>query len=306
MASNEPKRVLVTGASGFTGQYVTTELKKAGYRVITLGSKPAEGKDCFQVDLLDSEQLTAVVQQSRPDHVIHLAAIAFVAHADARAFYDVNLIGTRYLLQALSMSDHPLTSVLLVSSANVYGNSSAGSLSEQTAPDPVNDYAVSKLAMEYMAHTYRAKLPLIITRPFNYTGVGQESHFVIPKIVSHFRERKSEIELGNLQVWRDFGDVRKVAQAYRQLIETPAAVGHTINISTGKATSLGEIIGICEQITGHSLDVKVNRAFVRENEVQTLTGNSDLLRSLIPDWSPLDIRDTLSWMLTGDDVSSPA
>lgn len=304
MKSYQPTKVLVTGASGFTGQYVVRELKSAGYQVIELGSKTVSRENYYQVDLLDYEQLSKIITDIKPDYVIHLAAIAFVGHGDVRAFYDVNLVGTRYLLQALSAPGQNVKSVLLASSANVYGNSSAGSLSEQASPDPVNDYAVSKLAMEFMARTYRKKLPIIITRPFNYTGIGQEPYFVIPKIVSHFRERKAELELGNTEVWRDFGDVRAVAKAYRQLLEVPAAIGKTINVSTGKATSLGDIIRICEAITGHTLTVKVNPAFIRENEVKTLTGNAQLLHSLIPDWQPTDIKHTLAWMLAGDAASS--
>ncbi len=303
MTSNEQKRVLVTGASGFTGYYVSQELKRAGYQVIGLSSNPVDAEGFYQADLLDSQQIESIIHEARPDYVIHLAGIAFVGHGDIKAFYDVNLVGTRYLLEALRNASHRVQSVILASSANIYGNAKGGSLSEDTPPDPVNDYAVSKLAMEYMARTYREKLPIIITRPFNYTGVRQEPHFVIPKIVSHFRERKPELELGNLKVWRDFGDVRKVAQAYASLIAIPEAIGQTINISTGRATSLADIIRICEETTGHSLDVKVNPAFVRENEVQTLTGNPGLLQSLVPDWSPLDIRETLRWMLNADSLS---
>ena len=303
MNLHRPIKVLVTGASGFTGKYVVRELKAAGYLVVELGSQSSDRENYFQIDLLDYTQLHQVINEIKPDHVIHLAAVAFVGHGDARAFYDVNLVGTRYLLQALSTLEHAVTSVLLASSANIYGNSSSGSLSEQTLPDPINDYAVSKLAMEYMARIYRERLPIIITRPFNYTGIGQEPHFVIPKIVSHFRELQAELELGNTEVWRDFGDVRAVARAYRQLIEVPSAIGKTINLSTGRATSLGEIIRMCEKITGHSLSVKVNPAFVRENEVKTLTGDASLLQSLLPDWHPIDIQDTLGWMLTEDSLS---
>ena len=112
-----------------------------------------------------------------------------------------------------------------------------------TPPAPANDYAVSKLAMEYLAKTYSVRLPLIICRPFNYTGVGQAEAFLLPKIVAHVRKGATEIELGNLDVARDFSDVRDVSSIYARLIQTPAAVGATLNICSGKAYTLREVLG---------------------------------------------------------------
>ena len=298
-----PTRVLVTGLLGFTGRYLHTELEAHGLEVWGLGAQPAPGQLRYvQADLCDSASVQSAVAQVQPHAVVHLAAIAFVGHGhggeDADAFYRTNLIGTRHLLAALAKLPQPPRSVLLASSANIYGNATAGQLDEATPPQPANDYAVSKLAMEHMARLWQHALPITIARPFNYTGVGQSDHFLLPKIVSHYRRRASTLELGNLDVWRDFSDVRAVAQAYRRLLQTPAAAGQTVNICSGQTHSLRGVLALAAQISGHQLQVQVNPAFVRANEVQTLSGNPARLRALIgPDWHSPPLQDTLRWML---------
>lgn len=299
-----PRRVLVTGLTGFTGRYVQAALQQYGWQVWGLGAQPAPAnlgiptQNYLQADLLDGTALVQAVAQARPHAVIHLAAIAFVGHCDADAFYCVNLLGTRHLLAALAALPQPPARVLLVSSANIYGNQAEGMLDEATPPQPANDYAVSKLAMEHMARLWAAQLPITIVRPFNYTGVGQSGDFLLPKIVAHFRRRASCIELGNLDVWRDFSDVRAVADAYCRLLDAPAAVGTTVNVCSGLSHSLREVISIAEQITGHTLQVNVNPAFVRANEVKTLLGNPARLHALIGgDWVTPPLHDTLRWML---------
>ena len=295
------KHALITGINGFTGRYVAAELSAAGYRVFGLGAGavPYDGPDYYQVDLMDVTALTNVVTSIKPNVVVHLAAIAFVGHGDADAFYNINLLGTRNLLQALSHRDNSLDAVLLASSANVYGNGTAGKLSETTAPNPANDYAVSKLAMEYMARLWMDKLPVFITMPFNYTGVGQADNFLLPKIVKHFKAKAPVIELGNIDVWRDFTDVRALSQAYVKLLQAKPT-GEVINICSGRTYSLRKIIELCEKITGHHLEIQVNQAFVRANEVKTLSGDTTKLQSFIPEWDVPPLEDTLRWMLESD------
>ena len=296
-------KILVTGADGFTGRYLAAELQRAGYEVHGLVHKPvALGKvpgvrALHVADLSDAARLAAVVNEVQPDKVAHLAAIAFVAHGDIEAIYRTNLVGTRHLLEALAQSNAPLDAVLLASSANVYGNSVGGVLDENTPPAPANDYAVSKLAMEYAARLYAGRLPLIMARPFNYTGVGQAESFLIPKIVNHVRRRAPLIELGNLDVARDFSDVRNVVQLYRRLLEAPAAVGQTLNVCSGQAWSLNDVLAMVREISGHDFEVRVNPAFVRQNEVKTLLGSRARLDVVVGEVPEIALRDTLRWML---------
>ena len=290
------KRALITGIHGFTGRYMAVELKAQGCEVIGIGRQPSEEAGYYQVDLADTAALQKLLAEIQPDIVVHLAAVAFVGHGVADAFYQVNLIGTRNLLEAIDACGKSPDCVLIASSANVYGNASEGSLDETTPASPANDYAVSKLAMEHMANLWQARLPLIIARPFNYTGVGQDENFLLPKIVAHFLRKADRIELGNLDVWRDFSDVRAVVSAYRGLLEVQP-LGQTINVSSGVTHSLREVIDMCSEITGHEIITEVNPAFVRENEVKTLCGDNSRLRGLVPEWQTPPLKETLRWML---------
>lgn len=289
------KRALITGLSGFTGQYVATELISAGYEVYGIGAGEATAPRYTRVDLKDRGALRAVVAKVRPHVVVHLAALAFVAENNAEAFYHVNTLGTRYLLEALLSEMPDVECVLLASSANVYGNSTEAVLSELTAVNPVNDYAVSKLAMEYMARLWFDKLPIVITRPFNYTGVGQSCKFLLPKIVDHFHRGAQSIELGNLDVYRDFSDVRDVAKAYRLLIEKRPS-GEIFNVCSGISYSLREALNMVSQEMGRKIEVIINPSFVRAQEVRSLLGSPDRLRSVIGEWAPVSFSDTLKWM----------
>jgi nucleoside-diphosphate-sugar epimerase len=291
------KRALITGIHGFTGRFMASELAAQGCEVHGLGSQPSKDSNYHQVDLADLAGLQRLLAEIQPDLIVHLAAIAFVGHGAAQAFYQVNLIGTRNLLEAINTCGKAPDCVLLASSANVYGNASAGMLDESTLPAPANDYAVSKLAMEHMAGLWHERLPIVITRPFNYTGIGQADSFLLPKIVSHFLNQAATIELGNLDVWRDFSDVRSVVSAYRGLLEAKP-LGQTINVCSGTAYSLREIIEMCRHITGQDIEVKVNPSFVRANEVKTLCGNNTRLCYWVPNWSTPALRETLEWMLS--------
>lgn len=262
----------------------------AGHEVVSL-----------RANLTDALAVKQEVARIAPEAVMHLAAISFVGHADDSAFYAVNVVGTTNLLAALAaLPDHP-RKVLLASSANVYGNCEVSPIGEAQRPAPVNHYAMSKLAMEYMALTYADRLDLVITRPFNYTGPGQDVNFVIPKLVEHFVRRAPSIALGNLNVEREFNDVQMVCSAYLQLLQH-GEPGETYNVCSGQPYTLQHVISTLTRITGHQIRVEVNPAFVRANEVHRLCGSPAKLQALLArkgcmlDNPPLE--DTLRRMLT--------
>jgi GDP-6-deoxy-D-talose 4-dehydrogenase len=276
--------VLITGIEGFTGALMRKELESNGFRVV--GTTLADaGPDDRVLDIESADACKAVVGEIAPDYVIHLAGISFVQSDPAR-LYSANVVGTVNLLEALAAAPKPPKKVVLASSANIYGNREGDRIAETEEPRPANHYAVSKLAMEKMAGNFYDLLPIIITRPFNYTGVGQSTNFLIPKIVSHFARRAASIELGNVGVERDFSDVRMVVEVYRKLLGSPAR-SIVVNICTGKAVSLAGVIEMMEEIAGYRIEVRVNPAFVRPNDIKHLTGDPRAMNAAI---GPVDTR----------------
>ena len=296
----EPRgRVLVTGLSGFTGAHLEAVLAVAGFEVHgTIKAGEVADERYHVADLDDLGALCEVVKRVRPTHVVHLAAISFVSHDDVQEIYRTNIVGTRNLLAALADRRVSLAapqSILIASSANIYGNAEVEWIDEDQPARPANDYAVSKIAMEHMAQLWSDRLPLTIVRPFNYTGVGQSKQFLIPKIVQAFVRRAPELEIGNIDVERDFSDVRDVVGAYVALLGN--APPGTFNICSGRAISLRAILELCEELTGHALTLRVNPAFVRANEVKRLRGSNARLKQLLPEWAPRPIRETVRWMI---------
>ncbi|KVN41682.1 epimerase [Burkholderia pyrrocinia] len=298
------RRALVTGLTGFTGRYMAERLEAAGYEVwgtiapgMPLPDDPALANcTLLPADLLDSDALRAAAADARPDAVVHLAARAHVAQDAPAQTYQVNIVGTRNLLAAVAGLDRRPSAVLLASSANIYGNATPGVLDETVAPAPANDYAVSKLAMEYAAKLWLDRLPIVIARPFNYTGVGQSDAYLLPKLAAHFARGEPRISLGNLDVSRDFSDVRDVTAAYLRLIEA-APAGETFNVCSERAYALKEVLAMLSRIAGYVIDVTVDPRFVRQNEVKSLSGSRDKLRRAVGEWPVTPLDETLRWMV---------
>ncbi len=139
------------------------------------------------------------------------------------------------------------------------------------------------------------RLPIVIVRPFNYTGRGQDERFLLPKMVAHFRRRAPTIELGQLAIARDFSDVRTVAACYRGLLDA-GQPGQVYNICSGHSVSLQAALDMLAEIAGYRIEVQVNPAFVRANDVLTLAGDNTRLRAAVGDIAPVPLATTLRWM----------
>lgn len=284
-------RVWVSGAGGFTGRYLLPALRRAGFDAVAAPPLAA-------FDLRDAAAVEAELARVRPDYVIHLAAVSFVAHGRAADFYEVNAVGTEVLLQALARSGFNLRKVVLASSANVYGNAQREPVTEDTPPAPVNHYAASKLAMEHLARTWYDRLPIVIARPFNYTGVGQGEQFLVPKLVQAFARRAPLLRLGNLEVVRDYSDVRMVAEAYCRILAS-GLVATEVNICSGIGRALLSIVDTLRSLSGHAPRIEVDPALVRAAELRRLIGSDERLMGAIGPLPYADFEATLRWMYDG-------
>jgi GDP-6-deoxy-D-talose 4-dehydrogenase len=292
--------LLITGAAGFTGRHLIAAANAKGYRCIAMvqqeGNEIEDAHSTVVAELLDPIALEQAIEKTKPDYVVHLAAISFVAHGNSAEIYQVNQLGTINLLDAIQKCAPGIKKMLIASSANIYGNATELPITEATVPAPVNHYGMSKVTMEQATKLY-ADLPIVMSRPFNYTGCGQSPNFLIPKIVAAFRAGKRDLELGNLDVSRDFSDVRDVVAAYLKLLEKETTAP-AYNICSGTPTSLLSVIETLNELAGYEIQVSVNPHFVRSDEIKTLYGSPALLESTIGQYREFTLPATLAWMMT--------
>lgn len=295
---NGKPKILLTGASGFTGRYVAEVALSQGLHCAGIYRSKLEAGaaniEAYVADITNPGEVTEAVAAYSPDYFIHLAAVSHVAHEDLAQMYSVNVLGTVNILQALNSLTKPVRRVVLASSANIYGVATKLPITEETLPYPVNHYSVSKASMESAAQLYTA-LPITVCRPFNYTGRGQSQSFLIPKIVSAFRNFDDNINLGNVDVARDFSDVRDIAQDYIDLLRCDISL---VNLCSGKPVFIREVFEALEQLTGHKVEVQQSEKLVRSSDIPVLFGSPERLLSTVPGRKRFAFMDTLDWMLS--------
>lgn len=290
------KNILIIGIDSFTGKHLKSYLEKYDFVVYGTTINSSKVDTVFQCDITKKDEIKKVLDNVRPEYIVNLAAISFVGNENKELFYKVNVIAVENILEsALEIENHKPKKTVLVSSATIYGNQDFNLLDECMTPNPVNHYGISKLAMEQVAKTFFDKLDIVITRPFNYTGVGQAENFLIPKIVSHYKDKQKSIELGNIDVFREFNDIKYVCEVYRKLLECEVK-SEIVNIASNRTIALKDVISQMNEIAGYEINIKVNPAFVRKNEIVKLSGSPDKLFELVGEIKQKDLIDTLKDM----------
>jgi GDP-4-dehydro-6-deoxy-D-mannose reductase len=296
-------RVLITGAAGFVGQWLSRAMLEGGWTVFggTIEGPPSGGVlsdeqiraiHWLRVDVRADDSVRDVVKSSRPDRVVHLAGIAYPpeANADPDKAHDVNAVGVTRVISALR-STAPSVRLLVVGSAEQYGPHphSEYPLIESTSQSPQSAYARSKAMQEVLALEASAQtgVPVVLTRSFNHSGSGHASSYLMPSLVQRARElptRGGTLRIGNSQPIRDYLHVSDVVDAYMLLLDH-GGEGEVYNVSSGRGVSVRQIAECVLNRVGASAEIAEDPALVRPNDMPILVGDNSKLRRATG-WGP--------------------
>jgi len=291
-------KIFITGATGFVGRHLINLLGSAEYTIFgtSFPEKPGpddKKKNIVYLDIRSEKGITEAVKKAQPDWVFHLAAVSKVKYSweKRRETMETNLMGTFFLFEAVRKYA-PNSRVLFISSCDVYGaSSSAKALREEDSFHITSPYAFTKVSGEVLSKFYVQieKLNIVVARSFPHTGPGQSPDFVcsdwarqIAKIEKGLIE--PVITVGNIEVQRDFLDVRDVVRAYLLLMKK-ARKGEIYNVCSGKAISLREILDTLLSFSSRKIKVKIDPQKKRKIDIPYLLGESRKIKKETS-WKP--------------------
>lgn len=305
------RSALVTGGTGFVGQWLARALVKDGWRVVALGlHPPAAGVltadehaqiEWLHGDIRDSDAVFHAVDRAAPAVVFHLAGVSFIpdARGTPAATYEVNALGAVRLLSEVARRRaagdlDPI--ILVIGSGTQYGAHAADEmpLHEDAEQRPADVYAASKAAQEVAAlQLHRAEgLRIICTRSFNHSGAGHPAHFLLPALVRRTLALRGaehrELRLGNQNSVRDYLHVADVVRAY-SLLADHGQPGDVYNVSSGIGVSVRQLAEEVLLQVGVSAEITTDPALVRGVDVPVLVGSPQKLQS-VTGWHPTRTR----------------
>jgi GDP-4-dehydro-6-deoxy-D-mannose reductase len=271
---------LITGVNGFVGPYLRKELESDEYDVY--GFDLNAGNKVFRCDITDFNSVFSVIKELKPDVIFHLAAFSSVGKSfeDPKKCFDVNVLGTKNLLDAV-MKCGIRPKILIVSSSEIYGVPVYLPIDEVHPLNPVSPYGMSRLEQERLCKNY--DLPIIIVRSFNHTGENQPETFVIPSFKKQVMDAKEgdTIYVGDIDVVRDFSDVKDVVKAYVALVEK-GVIGEVYNVGSGNRYLLRDILYAFIKKSGKNLKIETDPSKYRKAEIKEQVCNPKKLHTIYP------------------------
>lgn len=296
-------KYFITGVGGFVGRYLVEYLQKREPDAVIIGADITPTCNLpvqyYQLDLNNREKTAEILTATAPDYVVHLASISSVGQSwqNPSACFTNNTSIMLNLLDIIAQNKMSAR-VLAIGSSEEYG---AGKmpLHEDMPLNPQNPYAVAKVSQELLCKLYAQSMgvDVVMTRSFNHIGPRQSERFVVPtfmrQLLDIYQNKTDKMSVGNIDVARDFLDVRDVVAAYYAILHQ-GAKGEVYNVCSGKSYTLRKIIGIAENILHIKAKIEIEQSRLRPNDVMLIVGdNSKLCREL--QWRPqYDIEQTIN------------
>ena len=309
------EKILITGATGFIGSHLTELCVELGFRVVAFDRynpnnswgwlENSKYKKDFEVILGDIRDYDSVFSAMQSCSVVfHLAALIGIpySYVSPLAYIRTNVEGTYNILEAAKQLQ--IEQILITSTSETYGTAQYAPIDEQHPLVGQSPYSASKIAADHLALSYYLsfKSPIKIVRPFNTYGPRQSARAVIPTIISHILDKKTEIQIGNLSPTRDFTFVRDTCMGFIEIHKSDSLFGEATNIGMNKEISIGDLIDKIGLLMDADINAISDKKRIRpvNSEVERLKcDNTKLLKNTV--WEPQftiesGLTDTIDWM----------
>lgn len=314
MTSWSGTRALVTGAGGFIGSHLTERLVELGAKTRALVHYRSDGswgwldrspakRDLEVVvgDIREQESVTHAMNGM--DIVFHLAALIAIPYSYQvpASFVQTNITGTMNVLQAARSVG--VQRVIHTSTSEVYGTARAVPIPETHPLQAQSPYAASKIGADKLVEAFALSygVPVVTVRPFNTFGPRQSARAIVPTIITQCLTERV-VRLGNLSPTRDFNYVRDTVEGFVRAAESPEAIGRTINIGSGRETSIEALALMVAGLAHRTIDVERDDERVRPagSEVERLVADTTVAREVLG-WEPSvsleeGLKLTIDWM----------
>lgn len=280
------KKILLIGSRGYVGSYVHKECNK-NFNVIPSMQ--------YDINLFKINSFKKAFEKIKPDIIINCAGFAHLDKTNIKDLYTLNFISVLEIVNFL-ISIGYMGRFINTSSSQIFGNITDGLITEEKMHNPQNHYSIAKSCTDKLLNLINAELDSVTLTLFNTMGIGHRDTYLIPKLIKSFKEKADQIYLGNLNVVRDFTDIRDVARAYAFIAKQKNMHSRNLNICSGEGQSISHLISELELLTNHHPEIILKKEYMRENDNLEMIGCNKKILDLGFKFK-YSLHDSLKWML---------